>query len=72
MLRLYRSTPPSDMELVAGPLRERDPDTLVVWGDADVYIPAVQAQRQREVFSRAPCTSSELFHLRERVGGTAQ
>lgn len=53
VLRLYRSTPPSDMELVAGPLRERDPDTLVVWGDADVYIPAVQAQRQREVFSRA-------------------
>lgn len=53
VLRLYRSTPPSVMELLAEPLRKLDPDTLVVWGEADVYIPAVQAQRQREVFPRA-------------------
>ena len=39
--------------VLAAPLRERDPEALVVWGDADAYLPAVQAQRQREVFSRA-------------------
>src|SRR6185312_13430257 len=53
VLRLYRSTPPHLIESLAAPLRSLDPDTLVVWGDADVYIPAVQAERQREVFPRA-------------------
>jgi pimeloyl-ACP methyl ester carboxylesterase len=42
----------ADMEALVAPLRERDPDALVVWGDADVYIPVEQARRQREVFSR--------------------
>ena len=41
------------MDALVGPLRARDPDTLVVWGSADVYIPARQAERQREVFPRA-------------------
>ena len=53
VLQLYRATPPRVIEALAEPLRSLDPDTLVVWGDADVYIPAVQAERQREVFSRA-------------------
>src|SRR5262249_32335781 len=44
VLRLYRSTRTADMEALVAPLRERDPDTLVVWGDADVYLPAVQAE----------------------------
>jgi pimeloyl-ACP methyl ester carboxylesterase len=50
VLRLYRSTRAVDMDTLVGPLRDRDPDTLVVWGDADVYIPSVQAERQRQVF----------------------
>lgn len=53
VLRLYRATPPDGMEPLTAPLRELDPDTLVVWGDADAYLPAVQAARQREVFPRA-------------------
>jgi pimeloyl-ACP methyl ester carboxylesterase len=52
VLRLYRSTQSADMEALVSPLRVRDPDALVVWGDADVYIPAEQAERQREVFPR--------------------
>jgi pimeloyl-ACP methyl ester carboxylesterase len=50
VLRLYRSTQSADMEALVAPLRKRDPDALVVWGDADVYIPAEQAGRQREIF----------------------
>lgn len=53
VLRLYRSTQIAEMDTLVAPLRARDPDTLVLWGDADVYIPAVQAERQREVFPRA-------------------
>jgi pimeloyl-ACP methyl ester carboxylesterase len=52
VLRLYRSTQTTDMEKLIGPLRDRDVDALVVWGEADVYIPAVQAERQRQVFPR--------------------
>jgi pimeloyl-ACP methyl ester carboxylesterase len=52
VLRLYRSTRQEDMEGLVAPLRERDPDALVVWGDADVYMPTVQAERQRRVFPR--------------------
>jgi pimeloyl-ACP methyl ester carboxylesterase len=52
VLRLYRSTQSADMEALVAPLRERDPDALVVWGDADVYIPVEQAGRQREIFPR--------------------
>jgi len=53
VLRLYRSTNRKDIEALAGPLRHRDPDTLVVWGDRDVYIRVPQAERQRNVFPRA-------------------
>ena len=53
VLRLYRSTRKQDMEALVAPLRQRDPDTLVVWGDRDAYIPAAQAERQLTVFPRA-------------------
>ncbi|MGO9505987.1 MAG: alpha/beta fold hydrolase [Mycobacterium sp.] len=53
VLRLYRSTRQEDMDALVEPLRRRDPDTLVVFGAADVYIPAEQAERQRRVFPRA-------------------
>jgi pimeloyl-ACP methyl ester carboxylesterase len=53
VLRLYRSTRQEDMDALVGPLRDRDPDTLVVFGAADVYIPVEQAERQRRVFLRA-------------------
>jgi pimeloyl-ACP methyl ester carboxylesterase len=53
VLRLYRSTRPQDMDALVEPLRDRDPDTLVVFGAADVYIPVEQAERQLRVFPRA-------------------
>lgn len=53
VLRLYRSTRQEDMDALVEPLRNRDLDTLVVFGAADVYIPVEQAQRQRRVFPRA-------------------
>ena len=53
VLRLYRSTDRKDIEALAGPLRRRDPDALVVWGERDVYVPVTQAERQRSVFPRA-------------------
>jgi pimeloyl-ACP methyl ester carboxylesterase len=53
VLRLYRSTRQEDMDALVEPLRDRDPDTLVVFGTADVYIPVEQAARQHRVFPRA-------------------
>lgn len=53
VLRLYRSTRPEDMSALVEPLRELDPDTLVVFGATDVYIPVEQATRQRRVFPHA-------------------
>jgi pimeloyl-ACP methyl ester carboxylesterase len=53
VLRLYRSTRVEDMDALVEPLRDRDPDTLVVFGAADVYIPVELAERQRRVFPRA-------------------
>ncbi len=53
ILRLYRATQLKDMEDLVEPLRERDPDTLVVFGVDDVYIPVEQAERQRRAFPRA-------------------
>jgi len=52
VLRLYRSTRQADMDALVEPLRQRDPDALVVFGADDVYIPAEQAERQRRVFPR--------------------
>jgi len=40
------------MDALIEPLRAADLDALVVFGDADVYIPAAQAERQRQVFPR--------------------
>ena len=42
-----------DMDALVEPLRGHDPDTLVVFGAADVYIPVEQAERQRRVCPRA-------------------
>ena len=53
MLRLYRSTRSADAEQLAARLRERDHDALVIFGDADAYIPVEQAHRQVRVFPRA-------------------
>jgi pimeloyl-ACP methyl ester carboxylesterase len=53
VLRLYRSTRQEDMDALVKPLRDLDPDTLVVFGAADVYIPVQQAERQLRVFPRA-------------------
>ena len=53
VLRLYRSTHARQMDALVEPLRRRDPDTLVVWGDRDAYIPTTQAEKQRRVFPRA-------------------
>jgi pimeloyl-ACP methyl ester carboxylesterase len=36
VLRLYRSTKTKDIEALSAPLRQRDPDALVVWGTDDV------------------------------------
>ena len=53
VLRLYRSTRAADGEQLAARLREHDHDALVVFGEADAYIPVEQARRQVRVFPRA-------------------
>ena len=53
VLRLYRSTAAADVEALAARLRRHDHDALVVFGDADVYIPVEQAFRQVQAFPRA-------------------
>ena len=53
VLRLYRSVRPGEMALLAARLHQHDHDALVVFGDADAYIPVEQAYRQRDVFPRA-------------------
>ncbi len=53
VLRLYRSVLPGDMELLSARLRQHDHDALVIFGDADAYIPVEQARRQVETFPRA-------------------
>jgi pimeloyl-ACP methyl ester carboxylesterase len=53
VLRLYRSTNVKDIEALSAPLRQRDPEVLVVWGNRDVYLPFEQAERQLGVFPRA-------------------
>lgn len=52
VLQLYRSTRAHHMNALVEPLRAADLDALVVFGDADVYIPAAQTQRQRRPFPR--------------------
>lgn len=53
VLRLYRATRPGDMDQLAARLRQHDLDALVLFGDADAYIPVELARRQAEVFPRA-------------------
>ena len=53
VLRLYRSVRAGDMALLAARLRQHDHDALVVFGDADAYIPVELAHRQVDVFPRA-------------------
>ncbi len=53
VLRLYRSADTRNIERLVPRLRERDHDALVVFGDADVYIPVEQAHRQAEPFPSA-------------------
>jgi pimeloyl-ACP methyl ester carboxylesterase len=53
VLRLYRATRPGDMEQLAARLHQHNLDGLVVFGDADAYIPAELAHRQVAVFPRA-------------------
>lgn len=52
VLRLYRSTRPGDMEQLAARLRQHDHDALVLFGDADSYIPVELTRRQVEAFPR--------------------
>jgi len=52
VLRLYRSTRAGDMEQLAARLRQHDHDALVVFGDADAYIPAELAHGQVQIFPR--------------------
>ena len=53
VLRLYRATRSGDMEQLAARLRQHDYDALIVFGDADSYIPAEMAHRQVSAFPRA-------------------
>lgn len=53
VLKLYRATPGGGGEEIAALFRVLDRPALVVWGAADPYIPAEQAELQRESFPRA-------------------
>lgn len=53
VLRLYRATRPGDMDQLAARLRERVLPTLVLFGDADAYIPVDLAHRQSGIFRGA-------------------
>ena len=52
VLRLYRSTDLNEHERLVSRLSEHDHDALVVFGDADAYIPVAQAHRQVKPFPR--------------------
>jgi pimeloyl-ACP methyl ester carboxylesterase len=53
VLRLYRATDESDIAALAPKLRPLDRPALVIWGAHDPYVPAEQAERQREAFPSA-------------------
>jgi pimeloyl-ACP methyl ester carboxylesterase len=53
ILRLYRASPPSAIEVMGAPLREMNRPTLVVWGAHDPYIKVEHAEKQRRVFPDA-------------------
>jgi pimeloyl-ACP methyl ester carboxylesterase len=55
VLAFYRAVPDlgSVTSAAATALRERNPPTLVIWGDGDPYVPARYADVQRSFFPRA-------------------
>jgi pimeloyl-ACP methyl ester carboxylesterase len=53
VLKLYRASPTSLIEVLGSSLRAIDPSTLVVWGAQDPYIPMAQAELQKRTFPRA-------------------
>lgn len=57
ILKLYRATNPADIadftEQVIAALKPRNLPALVLWGEADPYLPSRYAEVQREVFPRA-------------------
>lgn len=53
VLRLYRSTPPQAGTQFADALAPHDIPAVVIWGEADPYIPMRDAERFREVFPSA-------------------
>ena len=55
VLAFYRATPDlgSTTAAAATALRDRDPPTLVIWGDGDPYVPARYADVQKAFFPRA-------------------
>ena len=53
MMEMYRGAPPGGFERLALIFRELDRPALVVWGEKDPFVPAEQAQLQRESFPSA-------------------
>ena len=53
VLKVYRATPETALERPAAALRPLDRPALVIWGTNDVYLPAEQAQSQRQAFPSA-------------------
>jgi pimeloyl-ACP methyl ester carboxylesterase len=53
VLRFYRSARPAGLGRIAPELRLLDRPALVVWGTRDRFVPAAQAERQRESFPSA-------------------
>lgn len=52
-MRFYRATPAEAMGALAPVLRPLDRPALVLWGKHDSFVPAEQAERQRETFPSA-------------------
>ena len=68
VLKLYRATdePGAAGESLSAALAPRDIPALVIWGEADAYLPAAYAARQREAFPSAdvhvlPCSGHWPF-----------
>ena len=70
--RFYRSSPASSYARLAASLRRHDRPALVVWGAHDRFLPADQAERQREAFPSAEVVvlpdSGHYAHLDDPEG----
>lgn len=53
ILRFYRASPPAVSERLVPALARLDRPALVLWGERDRFVPAAQAERQREPFPSA-------------------